>query len=251
MQTFFKFLLAKQLCLVYLLTIAFGSFEAMAQTSNPCLPKPICPSSPTAKSVDVLQVTKRLKEMLNCSTTLPPVGDPYIYAGDCLIGINRYLSRGASAQGLYDKNYQKSDTNPADTSSINLYCRMIIAFADLDIQYIDRAFTVYGHEHQLYTGTRLDNSTPPKLIDITDAWYKNGLQIVRDINYAYDCKGKRRPILQGMAFESGDSDNFDAAKRWDKDNPLNSGVIDQIDRNIPAWVINKFFEEGYYQDELE
>jgi len=151
-----------------------------------------------------------------------PVGDPYLYEGECSIAINRYLANAIDVGRLHEL---LSPDNAPDTLDENhlrneaKYCEMIKMFVDLDITMIQRAyFGGYGAEHKFFDG---------------DYYHSLGKQIVADINYAYDCSGKRRPIIQGMAYEAIDTFNFSSVYA----------------RNIPADFIEKYF--SYYPEDLE
>ena len=105
------------------------------------------------------------------------------------------------------------------------YCELIKSLVDMDIQMVQRAYWGgAGHEHQFFPG---------------DSYYEMGKQIVKDINYTYDCAGKRRPIIQGAGFDTADPSNFRHAREYDNDtnNPIH------IDRNIPVWIIDLYFQE--------
>ncbi len=116
-----------------------------------------------------------------CSTysQIPAVGSPYIYEGECTIGINRYLSRAADVGSLANLNYNNDGGNTYCNSvdgSWDLrycpqqYCELIKSMVELDIQMIQRAYTGASyHEHQFFEG---------------EDWYELGAKIVRDINHA-------------------------------------------------------------------
>lgn len=157
-------------------------------------------------------ITSCLVENSNCSPlTVDSIGDPYLYEGECSIAINRYLARATDVGGL--NNLYNPDYNLNETE----YCNLVRSFADLDIQMIQRAyFGGANSEHRFYP---------------QEVYYKLGRQIVKDINFIYDCKGKRRPIIQGMAFE------------WI--NPTNFGLTTYP---IPESFLNEYFK--YYPEDL-
>ncbi len=148
------------------------------------------------------------------SSCQPPVGDPFIENNFCQVEINRYLSRAATVVGLAELIH---DGTPDD---ILKYCATIKAMRDMDIQLILGAYGAGSyHEHQLQV--------------VDDNWYKAGLQVIKDINYVYDCAGKRRPIIQATVYEPINANNFDAAKMY---------CI-----RMPTWIISKYFD--YYPED--
>jgi hypothetical protein len=104
------------------------------------------------------------------------------------------------------------------------YCNLIQTMVDLDVAFVQRAYLPGTYkENAFFEG---------------DPWYKVGLQIIRDINYAFDCAGKRRPIVQAFVGEILDADLMDSAPLYDTPGPNPGG----IDLNIPCWIIKKYFE---------
>lgn len=159
------------------------------------------------------------------------VGDPYIYSGECSIGIDRYLSRAIEMNFLTEFNHTG---NPHSCDSPysgwsppychDKYCELIATLPELDAQLIKNVYYTSGHEHELFPG---------------NPWYSLGYQTVKDINYAYDCAGKRRPIIQGNVSEIFNFANFS-----------HMNVADGIDRHIPVSFIQLYFSEDYYAEDL-
>ncbi len=168
----------------------------------------------------------------SCSN-LNPIGDPET-PDDCSIGIERYLSRTIAMPNLANYNNDNlngltncdSANNYTSTNWFHdycpeKYCELINALPKLDAQLIQAAYFAGGtHEQELYYETQ---------------WYKVGRQLVVDINYAYDCAGKRRPIIQGFIGEIFDPNNVIANynEQW---------------YPIPPELIAKYFE--YYPEDL-
>ncbi len=157
-------------------------------------------------------------------------GGPFIYSGDCTIGVNRYLSRIANTQSLsaliYDPEWLQGSDTDCDPPYNNVnntaycpdqYCEMINSLVQMNIQFLERGYLgSYLHEPFSYH----------------DNWFETGKQFIRDVNYAYDLAGKRRPIIQATVFEVVDNRNFDNS--W-------AG-------KIPVWMISKYFLE--YPEDL-
>ncbi len=183
-----------------------------------------------------------------CDPNVTSVGDPYIDQEDCATGLTRYLARSADVGQLADMLLDNIPKDPITHQSItecippynkvkytdycpDRYCDMIKKMVEMDIQFLQRAYWgAYGHEHQFNPG---------------DEYFEIGKQMIRDINYAYDCAGKRRPIIQGTAMDNIAPVNFESAKEWDDDGP-HGGTIN---RNISTCMIQKYFEE--FPEELD
>lgn len=202
---------------LFLFALLFSSWMGAAQQTLLPLPEVTMPSS--------------------CSTDCPspaPVGDPYIWSGDCSIGIERYLARTVAMPDLASYNFnnipgqtacdpdnQYSSASYFHNYCPEKYCELIAALPELDAQLIQAAYFAGGtHEQEFYPGTQ---------------WYKMGRQLVQDINHAYDCAGKRRPIIQGFIGEIFNADN------------LNVNFTNQWN-HIPPAAIAKYFE--YYPEDL-
>lgn len=152
--------------------------------------------------------------------TVQKVDDPYLFAGECSIAIDRYLSRAAEVNFLnqlidvdrqIDINGENVNFNPTE------YCNLLNSLSDLNIQFFQRAFLGGAQkEHLLYPG---------------ENWYKVGQQIVKDINYLYDCKGLPRPVIGGMVYEWMNADNFN--NNIFLNHPISSDVIKEYFHNFP------------------
>ncbi len=199
-----------------LFLISFIGVTGICQTSN------IINSSELSYQCD--EITPCICNS-SCDPVVSGVGDPYIYPGECSIGINRYLARSASVQGLTELNHDQNPgllecVAPYDNSYYTEYCpqkfcEMVNAMVKMDIQLLLRANTgATYHEHQLYPD---------------DPWYNSSKQLVKDINYAYDCAGKPRPIIQTMIFEVVGASNFEAAKTHNI--------------HLPSWIIPIYFDK--------
>lgn len=157
------------------------------------------------------------------------VGDPYVYSGECSIGVERFISRTSDMGGLANWNYNSGPENcdpPYNASWSSQYCHtkyceMIRSLPQMGIQLVARAYQGAAyHEHQFYP---------------EDPWYRVGYQLVKDINHAYDCAGMRRPVIQAFIGEVFNPAMFDA------------GI--QYNQYIPTPLIEKYFE--YYPEDLD
>lgn len=183
-----------------------------------------------------LDITQSVLDTMGCDTsTLTSEGDPYIYSGECNIGVRRYMSRNMELNGLLEFNHFKSgcassNCSPPYDSCEGVYCpekyaQMIKSLTDLNIQLVSRAnLGSFGHEHQFFP-------EQPYMCQMK--------KLVQDINYAYDCEGLQRPIIQGMVYESADYDNFD-------DIPGQHVPVSEP-KTIPTSIIEKYFE--YYPED--
>lgn len=193
--------------IIFILISVLAASTAFSQNSNnECEwgPQVVCESN--------LGITDCLLDYCNALPPKPAVGDPYLYEGDCQIAIERYLSRASDVLNL-DK--LTNPDLPFIEANKQTYCDLLKAMVDLDIQFIQRAYHGGANqEHQLYCG---------------ENWFKHGQRIVQDINYIYDCHGKRRPIIQGMVYEFANYDNFDHNLLYSK--------------WIPTWIIEYYFSQ--------
>jgi hypothetical protein len=144
-------------------------------------------------------------------------------SGDCATAMDRYLSRSADVGSLQKILFNNDGGNtecisPYGSNDQTNYCpckyaELIKSLIDLDVQFVQRAFAgAAGEEHRFFPG---------------EDYFKVGSQIVNDINKAYDCAGKPRPIIQAT-FDNSDHNNF--------------AIMTGPGQHIPGWIINKYFE---------
>lgn len=167
----------------------------------------------------------------SCSPQTDGYPSPYIYPGECHIGIERYLSRSIEMGFLADLNFNGNEPNCTPPHKFGeycptVYCEMIKKLHEMDAQFIRNVYQAGAyHEFEFFPG---------------NPWYNLGYQVVRDINYAYDCAGKPRPIIQASAIDNGSLDNFSFLE-----------VPDGIDRHIPTSLIVKYFSDDYYPEDKD
>lgn len=223
----FKFFSVLVLCLLGNHVIAQGIF-------------PPCFSSPAP-------ITKAVVDRLHCDpNTVQKFNDPYIYNSQdpdddatCAIGVTRLLARSAEAQWVNKFNIAQGCLGSAPTDEVNCiepynhcgtnycpdkYAELIQFFAENDITFLGRAFTYAYHEHEIYPG---------------NPYYCYGQQLINDINYAYDCLGKMRPVVQANVAEIREPGNFQAA--------IDVNDADGVNRHIPSTIIDLYFK-AFKQD---
>lgn len=144
-----------------------------------------------------------------------PAGAPASIDDPWCAGIARQIARSFNAEGLsawitpgkcwgwigtegaaYDDNAIPSDFTPVNCQPPydrcfgnycpDKYCSVIRAMVDLKASIILRAVNIWGRDDALKPGT---------------AFYQGMQQVVTDINAAYDCRGLKRPVIQGTIFE--------------------------------------------------
>lgn len=144
------------------------------------------------------------------------IDDPFVYSGECSIGINRLIARMVSANNL-DRFIQTGEcyTGYGDPLPFNsnctppynycysggcdtAYCKAIESFISLKASFLSRAFNLWGDEWSFHNGNPLD-PTPGKS-------YVAAEQIIIDINASFDCAGLPRPVIQGSIFEAISTD---------------------------------------------
>lgn len=169
-------------------------------------------------------ITSRLSAQTCNSEPCPVVGNPYV-ENNCFAGIERYLARSISMDGLTKMNnrFQSWPSACMDSEFAcnaayfecplggfcpERYCEDISLLTELNIGYIRRAAHIWGGEH---------------LMKVNGSFYNAAQQTVIDINRAYDCAGLRRPIIQAAILE------------------YISIEVDQVP--IPPYVINAFKDE--------
>ncbi len=139
-------------------------------------------------------------------TDCPTVSEPDIWDDDCGLGLSRYLSRSANADGLWKFNREgsgPSNCTPPYSADYRYYCEaqycaQIQSFVDLDMKFIARASSAWRNE---WGFKEADPNDPTS----QDASARRAMeQLVCDVNEAYDCAGKGRPIIQAGIFEGVD-----------------------------------------------
>ena len=173
-------------------------------------------------------ISASVVSVMGCQpNTVQKIDDPYIYQGECSIGIKRYLSRASDVGFLQNLRSDDLRFDPINTSyNVTQYANLIKTLTDLNIQFVQRAyFGAAGNEHQFF---------------INENHWNLGFQIVKDINYAYDCKGLPRPIIQGMSYEYYNIDNFDLMPVFH--DPINSP------KTIPSWIIDIYFNQIFIDE---
>lgn len=158
------------------------------------------------------------------------VGEPYI--NDCIAGIERYLARSISMDGLTLANDQNNNWPSACQNSNytcnqpytscplggycpQRYCDDIQVLTDLKIAFVRRAAGLWGSEAKMKVG---------------NSYYNAAQQTIIDINKAYDCAGLRRPIIQAAILE------------------YISSEVNQI--SIPQYVKSAFSNDSDYNSQL-
>jgi hypothetical protein len=134
-----------------------------------------------------------------------PIGEPYVWEGDCEIAMNRILSRSINMDGLTSLNTPTicwGDPNHIDenlpvncTEPYNVcygwycpdkYCENLKMLVKLNMQFIGRTASAWYNEGSFFEGKN---------------YYEAMKRIVCYINAAYDCAGLRRPIVQAGIYE--------------------------------------------------
>lgn len=138
------------------------------------------------------------------------IDDPFVYSGECSIGINRLLSRLASAEGLDEFILLGECFGSGNSNNVNCtppynacwgggceeaYCKVIQSFIDVKASFLTRAFNMWGKEGAFFP---LGNN------NAIGETYAAAKQLVIDINSVYDCAELPRPIIQGSIFEAID-----------------------------------------------
>ncbi len=212
-----------------LFLLFFCPLTVASQSMAPCQPFP----PPISQSV---------VDRLECiPDSVQKFNDPYIYnsanpedESTCAIGITRLLARPAESQWLKNFGYPQGCLGNPDLAEVNCtppynfcetsycpdkYAELIEYYVDADISFLGKVYTAAFREHQFFPG---------------EPWFCYGLILANDINYAYDCKGKMRPVMQAFIGEIIEPNNFLAA--------IAVNGADGVDRHIPARVIDIYFE---------
>jgi hypothetical protein len=160
--------------------------------------------------------------------------EAFIHGNNCDIGIGRTLARSANVSGLNTLIHNNGplccdppfNTCKGENLCPEMYCDMIESFVENKLSLIRNAFSHLAYEHNMFPGT-------PRFCETR--------RVVNDINFAYDCAGLTRPIIQASPIDNiSDPDYFDdqMQKTWN----------DGISRFIPTEVIDLYFE--YFPEDL-
>lgn len=162
------------------------------------------------------------------------VDNPFIYSGQCEIGIGRILSKNVAVYGLSQYNNSEpcygdiahTDTLYNCTPPYNLcfgkcsqkYWEIIKGAVDLQATMLIRAGSIAGKEYSFHTDTSNVGS------DWRNYSYSQCSQLVKDVNKAFDCAGLPRPVIQGEILEL----------------PIN---FQSVNIKIPDYVIDSFLPQ--------
>ncbi len=167
-------------------------------------------------------------------TMCDSIDNPFIYSGQCDIGIGRILAKNVATYGL--SQYNNSDPCYGDVvhhdslyncdPPYNLcfgkcsikYWEIIKGAVDLEATLLVRAGSIAGKEFSFH------NDTISGSFDWRNYSYAQCQQLVKDVNRAFDCAGLPRPVIQGEILEL----------------PIN---FHSSDIRIPQYVIDSFIQE--------
>ena len=143
-------------------------------------------------NLSISQTTVLLSEGGQDCPVVDPTNDSRPHMASCIAGLEKHMARGVSVRDLAVLIWQRAGRPECGTEEAG-YCpeaynRIINQLADLNAGYIFHAAGQWGKDW----------------VYVEDDYLQALLNVVDDINNAYDCRGLRRPIIQANLWEAVD-----------------------------------------------